>query len=772
MKIRTRLTLVTLATAIIPLLLACVVIGYNSYNSFHSSFSEEVRENLIAKREAQRTQIETYFQTIDQQIRTFATGHTVIGAMKALQPSFKSYTSQTTADPIQAKTALQEYYQKQFGAEFERRNHTSYPVKEMYQSLSGNSVLLQHQYIAANNNPLGNKHLLIQADESDYSKAHAQFHPAISHFLEEFGYYDIFLIDDESGDIIYSVFKELDYATSLKTGPYANSGLGQAFKASLAKGTKAESTLINFSEYLPSYQDQASFIATPILDSGIRIGTLIFQMPLDRINAVMTYQQRWRDFGLGNSGETYLLNSNKTMLSDSRFLIEDPNGFSNSLQQAGVASSLIEKINLKGTTIGLLSVNSPGSTAALNGQPGFQAFEDYRGVEVLSAYTPFSILGMQWAILSEIDKEEALAKAIEMKRTLILGIILFALGALVIATVIGFWLAKRLTDPILNLEKALLQVEQESDLSICIPEKGDTEIRNVARAVNTMLGRIRAMLEEINSTSSVLKQMSTQLNNLSDEANLGALAQQSECEEVQTAANEMEIATRSTAEGTANTTVQTDQVSSSIKSTKQRLQTNIEIISSLAVDLEKADEVIKALALESDNIGQVLDVITSIAEQTNLLALNAAIEAARAGEAGRGFAVVADEVRQLAQRTQTAIGDIQHMIEAVQTGSRSAVDVVQAGRDKAEQNVAEAAQTDEAMEQTMQAIEQISLTNESVATAAEEQSTVCHNLTQRFTNVNEIARKISEQSSDISAMSKKIDTSSKNLDEHAKQFTL
>ncbi|MCV6609970.1 MAG: methyl-accepting chemotaxis protein [Amphritea sp.] len=771
MKIKTRLTLVTLSTMIVPMLLACLVIGYNSYQGFLEGFTEETRRNLTTKRETQRKQLEDYFSTIESQIINFAAGNTVTSAMQAFRDGFRTYTHEMTPAEDKVQQGLQSYYRNQFNTLYQEKNGKAYPVDKIINAISPSGAALQHQYITSNKHPPGSKHLLDKADDfSNYTRAHGQYHPIIRQYLESFGYYDIFLIDDETGNVVYSVFKEIDYGTSLKTGPFAQSGLAEAFKASLKSGTKTEPVLIDFAPYLPSYEGYASFIATPIIKRGSRIGTLIFQMPLDRINNLMTYEKKWNEFGLGQSGETYLINDQGLMLSESRFLIEDPQGFLQALQQGGISNAVTNAISARGTGIGLMPINSPGSQAALSGQTGFRIFDDYRGVPVLSAYSPIDIKGMHWAILSEVDRDEAFAAAEQMKQILIWETILFAIGTTIVAVLVGLAVARMLTRPIVRLQNTVQKIEQDSDLSLIIEEKGDEEIRNVAAAVNSMLGRVRGILQEIDRTSTDLKSMSTQLNGLANDANEGAQDQQSECQEVQVAASEMSQAASSTAEGTASTSVQTQQADATTQSTQDSLQKNILIISSLSDDLEQANRVIQELASESENIGKVLDVITGIAEQTNLLALNAAIEAARAGSAGRGFAVVADEVRMLAQRTQTAIGDIQSMIEAVQDGSRKAVSVVEQGREKASQNVAEAAITDEAMSQTIQAIDQIARTNESVATAAEEQSVVARNLTERFDKVSDIANQISQQSNDISLMSEEIDCCSRNLSRQVSQF--
>ena len=162
-----------------------------------------------------------------------------------------------------------------------------------------------------NAHPLGEKHRLDDpGDNTGYAGIHAEIHPIIRSYLESFGYYDIFLVDPDTGDIIYSVYKELDFATSLLDGPYANSNLGEVFRKAreLKPGGIA---FTDFEQYRPSYDAPASFIAAPIFDGSDRIGVLIFQMPLDRITQVMSVRG-----GLGESGESYLVGPDHLMRSD------------------------------------------------------------------------------------------------------------------------------------------------------------------------------------------------------------------------------------------------------------------------------------------------------------------------------------------------------------------------------------------------------------------------------------------------------------------------
>ncbi len=169
---------------------------------------------------------------------------------------------------------------------------------------------LQYQYIAANPHPLGSKNNLDRAnDGSRYSELHGALHPYLRTALRQFGLYDIFLIEPRNGTIVYTVFKELDFATSLVSGPFAKTRLGDAFRASWALDKPGMVALSEFGEYLPSYNDQAAFLGTPIFDGGKKIGVLVVQVPIDKINSVMTHEGKWKERGLGDTGETYLVSA-------------------------------------------------------------------------------------------------------------------------------------------------------------------------------------------------------------------------------------------------------------------------------------------------------------------------------------------------------------------------------------------------------------------------------------------------------------------------------
>jgi methyl-accepting chemotaxis protein len=239
------------------------------------------------------------------------------------------------------------------------------------------TAALQRLYIKDNPYPTGEKDNLETAgDESQYSIVHQRYHYWLRSFLLHRGVYDVFLFDTE-GNLVYTSFKELDYATNLLTGKWKDTDLGNAFRAARDNQFPSYVAFFDFAPYGPSYNAPASFIASPVLDdAGEFLGVLAFQLPSDRINEIMQVTA-----GMGESGETYIVGPDLLMRSDSRFS---------------------ERSTALKTTVDTITSN-----LALKGKRGYQITDDYRGIPVLSAYGPLEFEETLWAVLAEIDDEEA-----------------------------------------------------------------------------------------------------------------------------------------------------------------------------------------------------------------------------------------------------------------------------------------------------------------------------------------------------------------------------
>jgi len=277
------------------------------------------------------------------------------------------------------------------------------------------------------------------------------------------------------------------------------------------------------------------------------------------------------------------------------------------------------------------------------------------------------------------------------------------------------------------------------ELNVEVDYRGKDEIGHIAKTFNNMARTFRQTISEIKDAITGLAAAAEETSVVTAQTTSGINQQQMETNQVATAINEMNATVHEVARNAVEAAAAAKEADDSFNEGKQVVDTIIGAIGALAEEVDQAAQVIQDLERESDSIGSVLDVIKGIAEQTNLLALNAAIEAARAGEQGRGFAVVADEVRTLAGRTQESTKEIEEMISKLQGGAGKAVRVMEAGKEKSRLGVEHAAAAGKALETINAAVARITGMNTQIAGAAEEQSTVTEEINRNIANINQVA---------------------------------
>lgn len=252
------------------------------------------------------------------------------------------------------------------------------------------------------------------------------------------------------------------------------------------------------------------------------------------------------------------------------------------------------------------------------------------------------------------------------------------------------------------------------------------------------------LIDEVLNSVEQLAKEAENLAGITQQSSSGAQRQQSEIEKVASAMNQMSSTVNAVASNAGSAANAAQEADTEAQQGCEVVNQSLDTINSLAKEVKNTSDVIEKLKGDSISIGTVLDVIRDIAEQTNLLALNAAIEAARAGEQGRGFAVVADEVRTLASRTQQSTQEINEMIERLQNGANQAVMVMEKGRDKAEMSVEQAAQAGEALKSITNVVNSIKSMNTEIASAAEDQSMTADEINQNIVNISEVSHETSE----------------------------
>ncbi len=774
MKLKQKIIYGASSLVLTSVLFTGFILSSISIKNSSEAIETQVKNSLVAVRDTTKSSIEDYFKFISQQVLTFSNDRMIINAAEEFKTAFDQYKYDVSASDVsEYRTKLATYYTNEFNNEYARRNQgNKVDVISLVNQLDDESVLLQYAYIRANQNPLGEKDSLDMADnDSIYAKLHADYHPHIRDYLRKFEYYDIFIVDPDSGDIIYSVYKELDYSTSLKTGAYSKTGIGEVFNKANQLGSADEFVISDFAAYTPSYEDPASFIASPIFDGNKKVGILIFQMPIDRINAVMTHHEKWNQQGLGDSGETYLVAEDKTLRSMSRFLIEDAEGYFSALSNTQIDQAIISTIRAKNTTIALQPANTPGVVDALAGNTGFQIFPDYRDIPVLSAYAPLNIKGLNWVIMSEIDEAEAYAPIVRLTET----IVRFSLGlAAVLVAIGGFlsWLfANYMTRPLNSVVDAVNDLAKgEGDLTQRLSYSANDELGDLSSDINLFINKLQRVIKEVTEHSSHLSTAANEMLGVSRTTHDDLQDQSAQTDQLATAMNQMTSTVHEVAVSAQNAAQGAEAAQQHTTDGFNVMTESIAEIDTLASQITTAAAAIKDLETDSDNIGGVLDVIKNIAEQTNLLALNAAIEAARAGEQGRGFAVVADEVRTLASRTQQSTTEIERMIEKLQTASKGAVVEMQKSQDSANSGKEKMAETGHALTKIRDSVDSISDLNMQIASAAEQQSQVAEEINRNVVRINAAGESTSDGAQRASTSSKELTQIADQLQQLVQQF--
>ena len=418
-------------------IISILMIGIGGFYSIQKAIKHITFNSLTAIRETKKQQIETYFDQIRNQCQTFAQDLMIVNAMKEFKRGFYTIKQQLEYSPeklAECVKSLKTYYKDEYLLRLNANIEQSQTLQDYFPSMNEITTILQYLYIANNPNPVGQKENLDNAgDGSDYSKIHAKYHPIIREYLKKFKYYDIFLVDIETGALIYTCYKEVDYTTSLLDGPFKKTNIAHLF-LNIQESQKIDFiNLVDFEFYDPSYGKPASFIGAPIYDQGKKIGALIFQIPSDQINKIMMNERKWEETGLGKTGEIYLIGSNYKMRTDSRLLIENPDVYYRDLEEVGTPKNIIDKIKLLKSTILVQEINTTASREVVRGNTNTIEDEGYLKLPVISAFTPTQLQDFNWGLIVEINQDEVLHPIYSLGWTFLL----WGIGSLVLIFCIG-----------------------------------------------------------------------------------------------------------------------------------------------------------------------------------------------------------------------------------------------------------------------------------------------------------------------------------------------
>ena len=358
------------------------------------------------------------------------------------------------------------------------------------------------------------------------------------------------------------------------------------------------------------------------------------------------------------------------------------------------------------------------------------------------------------------------------EQALITGVFI-AIAMAVVLGLLGMYLGTSITNNILGVTVSLREMASgQGDLRKRLHSNAQDEVGDLVSEFNRFVEKLQGIIREITESVERLSSASEQMSAVSAQSRQGVVKQQSDIDQVATAMNEMSATVHEVARNAGDAAGAAKAADAEAGNGKQVVSQAVSTIDKLASDVDEAANVIHQLAADSENIGTVLDVIKSIAEQTNLLALNAAIEAARAGEQGRGFAVVADEVRTLAQRTQQSTQEIQEIIEKLQAGAERAEKVMKASCEQAQVSVDESSRAGTSLVSITEMVASINDMNTQIASAAEQQTAVAEEISRSIVHINDVAVQTSESSDHLMRASEDVSAMTAQLHGLVSKFTV
>ena len=480
-----------LAMVLLASLLSLLLTGLVSYNIGSHVLTTAATNQLIALRNSRVEAIKDYFGFLSNHALTMGEGFLVIDSIRDFRAAYTKL--QNTVLSAEQQKKLVSYYSNIFIPKL-RKNVDGEPSLATYLPNTPGDRYLTYHYTANNPHSPHFEKLDDPGDGSEYSAVHRKYSKRFRRLAEVFGYRDIFLVDIDSANVLFSVSKEADMGSNLKTGVYADTALAKTFEQIRKSRDPNFVYISDIEHYKASFGEPAFFIGTTVFDGDQFIGALIYQLNPEAIDRVMTDNKKWEQQGLGKTGESFLVAQDFKLRSSPRAFLENPDLYFQTLRSQGFSKERIDWIKRANSPILIQEVKTEAAKRSLAGKTGEVDYIDYRGKNALASYQPIRLGQFEWGLVAKIDKAEALQGVRRLRDALLL------LGAILIPllTLMSLALARSFIQPIQRLMRATKQIIA-GDSSVQVKVDSEDEFGELSRSFNSMATTLQQREEAIRS---------------------------------------------------------------------------------------------------------------------------------------------------------------------------------------------------------------------------------------------------------------------------------
>lgn len=501
-----------------------LIFGTYDYYTSKDTILSQSKERVTSLRELRKKQIEEYIKQSQEEAIYFSKNKFFVDAATDLIQAYNNYKPDSS-EVSAISPEMQYYYENTFLNRLSDLDKKEIVPSKYMPRTNPQSLALQYHYIVNQ----GESKLKM----NDYFITHERYFPLMKEALDRFKYYDIFIMDND-GNIVFTVAKEPDFGTNVKDAMVNNTNIASIYKDFKNMADSDFTGIYDYEAYLASAYEPAIFIAANFYKNGNKIGTLIIQLSVDDINSLMTGNGKWKEDGLGQSGETFLVGKDSLMRTESRSFLEEPKAFFEYMETSGKSQALIDEVKYYKTCILSMPVKSTAVIKAMQGVSGSEIIKDYRGISVLASYAPVDIAGLKWNIVSKMDEDELLEPVKTVRyRAIIAQFVVFVLISL-----IANFVASSISKPMFKLSTAANEVSK-GNLDVEADVKTGDEIEYLSNVFNKMVKDVKT---EKTSLQNVMVELEKGKSNLEEQAlALNKSNQEAEIQKIQVESKNREL---------------------------------------------------------------------------------------------------------------------------------------------------------------------------------------------------------------------------------------